>query len=358
MDAADIACDDRYETLEGCPRRDRDIVIGLWRGNIGWRDQLERMYDVFYLRCPFGRPRLRLLRHRASGDIVGTMGIGPRPMFWQGRETRVGCASHFVVLPGHRSLRPAMRLAFDTAQSGLEQFPFVYAMTNAHGEAVGKRAGFAAPGQLQRHLKPLRYRGYAQRVLPGALGAAGAALLDGVLAAGRRAHASLRRSGLDARWSERVDPRMQALWERSERGAGLSTARSTAMLEWRFLDLPALRRRFLLVAPAPGAPLLAWFACETNVRAPGLMTVTDAWFAGGVRAADRRAIRELCRMAFDAGYDAIEARLTAAPGVLDAWRAEGFRSRGQQPFFVHGIDPRRDGDIGAGMHITDIEQDG
>lgn len=358
METSDIVFDDRYETVEGHLERDRDLVIGLWRGHIGWQDQLERMYDVFYLNCPFGRPRLRLLRHRAGGDIVGTIGAAPRPMLLRGREARVGVISHFTVLPKHRSLKPAMGLARTMTRASLDQFEFVYGMTNARGNAVCKRAGFAIPGELLRHVKPLRYRSYGQRLLPGPLGRAGGALLDGVLATGRQLCTAGRRRSLHVAWSDAVDARMQALWEQSEHGDGLSTMRTTAMLQWRFLDLPAVRRRFLLVAPAPGAPLLAWFACETNVRAPGFMTVTDAWFAGGVREADRRAIRELCLMGYEAGYEAIEVRLTAAEAVLAAWRAEGFVTRGRQPLFTYGVDPARDGDIGAGMHITDIEQDG
>jgi len=358
MGTSDIVFDDRYDTVDGCLERDRDTVIGLWRGQIGWQDQLDRMYDVFYLGCPFGRPRLRLLRHRASGEIVGTIGTGPRPMLWQGRELQVGVVSHFVVLPAHRSLKPAMGLVRTMTETCLGHFAFVYGMTNARGGAVCKRAGFAVPAQLSRHVRVLRYRDYMTRVLPGPLGRAGGALLDAALAASRHLPLPGRRAALHVAWMDAVDRRMQALWEQSEHGEGLCTVRSTRMLEWRFLGLPAVRRRFLLVAPAPGAPLLAWFACETNVRAPGFMTVTDAWFAGGVRAADRRAIRELCRMGYAAGYDAIELRLTATRSVLDAWRAEGFVTRGQQPFFVHGMDASRDGDISIGLHITDIEQDG
>jgi len=358
MEMHDVVFDDRYETVEGHLERDRDTVIGLWRGQIGWRDQLDRMYDVFYLGCPFGQPRLQLLRHRASGEIVGTVGVGPRPMLWQGRERLAGVASHFVVLPTHRSLKPATLLARAMAATCLEHFAFGYAMTNARGGAVCKRAGFAVPAQLSRHVRVLRYREYMTRVLPGPLGRAGGALLDAALAVSRHLPLPRSRAALHVAWMDAVDPRMQALWEQSEHGEGLCTVRSTQILEWRFLGLPAVRRRFLLVAPASGAPLLAWFACETNVRAPGLMTVTDAWFAGGVRTADRRAIRELCRMGYAAGYDAIELRLTAARPVLDAWHAEGFVTRGRQPFFVHGMDARRDGDVGIGLHITDIEQDG
>lgn len=358
MEMPDVVFDDRYETLEADLLRDRETVIGIWRGSIGWQDQLHRMYDACYLNCPFGRPLLRLLRHRASGAVVGTAGMGPRPMLWQGRELRVGVASHFAVLPEHRTYKPALGLARSMARVCLEHFPFAYGMTNALGGAICQRAGFAVAGQLLRHVKLLRYRSFASRVLPGASGRASGALLDGLIASGRWLGAPMRRSGLHVGWSDEVDPRMQALWERSEHGDGLSTVRTTAMLEWRFLRLPAIRRRFLLVAPAPGAPLLAWFACETNVRAPGFMTVTDAWFAEGVRAADRRAIRELGRMAYEAGYDAVEARLTAAPAVLEAWRAEGFVTRGEQPFYVHGLEARSAGDMGANLHITDIEQDG
>lgn len=358
MDTRDTILDDRYETIEGHLERDRDTVIGIWRGHLGWQDQLERMYDVFYLDCPFGRPLLRLLRHRASGEVVGTIGAGPRPMLWQGSELRAAVIGHFAVLPKHRSFKPALGLARIMAAASLDHFEFVYGLTNAQGGAIGKRAGFAIPAQLLRHVKVLRYRSYVPRVLPGSLGRAGGVLLDGAIAAGRRLRAPGRRSGLHAAWADTVDPRMQALWEQSERGNGLSTMRTTAMLEWRFLRLPAVHRRFLLVAPAPGAPLLAWFVCETNVRVPGFMTVTDAWFAGGVHAADRRAVRELCRMGYEAGYEAIEVRLAVAAAVLEAWRAEGFAARGQQPLFVIGMDPGRAGDIRAGMHITDIEQDG
>jgi len=358
MDTRDIVHDDRYETIEGHLERDRDTVIGLWRGHIGWQDQLERMYDVFYLGCPFGRPLLRLLRHRASGEIVGTIGAGPRPMLWQGCELRAAVISHFAVLPQHRSLKPALGLLRAMSAVSLDRFEFVYGLTNAQGGAVGKRAGFSVPGPLLRHVKVLRYRSYVPRKLPGLLGRAGGALLDGAIAAGHRLRSPSRRSGLNAAWTDAVDPRMQALWERSEHSNSLCTVRTTAMLDWRFLRLPALRRRFLLVAPAADAPLLAWFVCETNARAPGFMTVTDAWFAGGVRGADRHAVRELCRMGYEAGYEAIEVRLAVAAPVFEAWRAEGFVVRGQQPLYVVGMDPRRAGDIGADMHITDIEQDG
>jgi hypothetical protein len=350
------AADTRYDVIEADLERDRDAVIAVWRGHIGWRHQLERMYDVFYRGCPHGSPELRLLRDRRSGAIVGTMGAGPRPMLWQGRPIRAAVMSHLAVLPEHRTVSPALQLARAVVAASTARFDFIYALPNAMSGAICRRTGFRPVGHLQRHVKLLRYRPYLRRVLPGTLARAGGSLLDGAVAVGRRLYAP--RETMHADWTDTIDPRMQALWEGSDRGLALSTARTSALLEWRLLGLPAVRRRFLLVGPAADAPLTAWFACETNVRESGILTVTDAWSVDGVRGFDRRAVRTLCRKAYEAGFDAIETHLTAAVPVLEAWRAEGFVPRGRQPFFAMWTRHRQGHDAGAAMHLTDIEQDG
>lgn len=351
------AADARYDVIEADLERDRHAVIAVWRGHIGWRHQLERMYDVYYRGCPHGIPQLHLLRDRRDGAIVGTMGVGPRPMLWQGRPIRAAVLSHMAVLPGHRTVSPALQLGRTAHAASLDRFDFIYALPNAMSGAICRRAGFRPVGDLLRHVKLLRYRPYLSRVLPGVIAHAGGRVLDAAIAAGRHLRVP-GRDALHAHWTDAIDPRMQALWEGSDRGLVLSTVRSSAMLEWRLLGLPAVRRRFLLVGPTAGGPLLAWFACETNVRDSGLMTVTDAWSADGVRGFDRRAVRALCRMAYEAGFDAIETHLAAAPPVLEAWHAEGFVTRGRQPLFAMWTDRRHGDEVGAAMHVSDIEQDG
>ena len=352
------AADARYDVIEADLGRDRDAVIAVWRGHIGWRHQLERMYEVYYRRCPHGSPQLYLLRDRRDGAIVGTMGVGPRPMLWQGRPIRAAVLSHMAVLPGHRTVAPALQLGRTAHAASLGRFDFIYALPNAMSGAICRRAGFRPIGNLLRHVKLLRYRPYLSRVLPRVLARAGGGALDAMIAAGHHLRAP-GRGPPHAGWTDTVDPRMPALWEGSDRGQVLSTIRTSALLDWRLLGLPAVRRRFLLVGPSAGSPLLAWFACETNVRDSGLMTVTDAWSADGVHGFDRRAVRALCRMAYEAGFDAIEIRLTAAAPVLAAWRAEGFITRGRQPLFAMWTDRRHGSDdVGACMHLTDIEQDG
>lgn len=358
--AARIGADEgeRYEVIEGDVVHHRDTVINLWRGHIGWRDQLERMYDAYYLDCPHGQPLLRLLRDRRSGQIVGTIGAGPRHMRWKGCDIRAAVLSQMVVLPGHRSVAPAVKLARAIVGAGTEHFDLIYALPNAMSGAICRRAGFRPVGQLQRHVKVLRYAPYLSRVLPGLLARPGGSLLDAAAALARH----WRRRGasrLHAIWTDTIDPRMEALWKASEHGEALITVRTSAMLQWRLLGLPALDRRFLLISPEPDGPLVAWFACEANVRDTGIMTVTDAWSAGGVRDMDRAAIRALCAMARQAGFHAVEVSLAAAPRIIAAWRAAGFVPRGHQPLFAKWTSTRAQGDIaGADLHLTDIEHDG
>lgn len=346
---------ERYEVIEGDLARHREAVIDIWRGHVGWRNQLERMYDVCYLGCPHGKPVLRLLQERSSGKMVGTIGAGPRRMLWQGREIRGAVVSQMVVSPGHRTLAPALMLSRALITACDDRFDLVYALPNAMSGAVCRRAGFRPIGQLRRYVKLLRYKPYLPRVLPDVVAQVGGSLLDAVVAMRRRGNPK-RHDELHATWTDAVTPGMQALWENSDHGEALSTIRTTSMLQWRLLGLPALERRFLLVAK--GTSLAAWFACETNVRDNGIMTVTDAWSADGVHGFDRSTIRMLCAMAYQAGFHAVEANLAAAPAVIAMWRAEGFVPRGQHPVFAKWTSTRKQGDIGAALHLTDIEQDG
>jgi len=352
---ADHHSPEHYAIVTGDLRRDRDVVIGLWRGQIGWQNQLERMYDTFYLHCPFGQPRLQLLRHRPSGRIVGTIGAGPRPMRWRGREVVAACAAHLVVAPGHRSLAPAVRLVRALVEDAGNHFAFTYGLTNAHGDAVSRRAGFLAPGRLLRHVKVLRHVGYARRIIPGPAGTAAGGMFDAVMGASRALGSWLPQPRLHAHWIDAPEPRMQALWEAGAPDDALCTVRSTHLLTWRLMQLPARERRFLLVTEPGNGRLLAWFACETCVRDRHMLTVTDAWLGTAPPALAQPAVRTLVTRARQAGYHAIQARLAEHHATCAIWRAEGFSPRGKaQPFHFHGQPVPTAGEL----QLTDIEQDG
>src|SRR3546814_1742162 len=67
-----------YTVHEADLERDRELIVGLWRGNLGEDARMARKYDWFYRPCPYGAPLTLLLRHAASGEWVGVASAGPR----------------------------------------------------------------------------------------------------------------------------------------------------------------------------------------------------------------------------------------------------------------------------------------
>lgn len=347
-----------YELIDADLERDRETVISIWRGSIGWQDQLGEMYDVFYLNCPFGRPVLKILYHRASNSPVGVIGLGRRRMLWQGQEIRVCVVSHFAVLPSHRTVKPAVSMIKGIVEAAAEQFDLLYGLPSVKASAACRRAGMKITGQLSRHVKVLRYQVYLQRLLPKPMAVPAGMLLNMIGSLRNRLRNFFGETPLYCEWSDTVDPRMQQLWEGSAHGTCLTAIRETSMLNWRFCKLPAIARRFLLVGPARGEPLLAWFACETSVLAPSIMTITDFWSIEGTQPLARHVIRALCNAAFTQGYHAAELKFFGGPGTLSSWRAEGFVERKGQPVYAIWLNPAIAGDIASNVHMTDIDQDG
>ena len=94
----------------GLPARDRETVLGLWRGNLGQDARMTAKYEWFYLRCPHGEPLMQLLLDVPGQAHVGTASAGRRRLEWRGRELRAGVLVDLAVLPQHRSLGPALML--------------------------------------------------------------------------------------------------------------------------------------------------------------------------------------------------------------------------------------------------------
>jgi hypothetical protein len=346
-----------YETVECNIERDRDIVTGIWKGIFGQTDYVEHMYDAFYRDCTLDRPTLYLLRHRPSNTMVGTLGVGPRRMLWQGREIRAGVFAHLAVLPEHRKVKPAIILLRSVIKASHEHFDLLYGLPSIKGAAMVRRAGFRPAADLVRYVKILRHRHYAQRILPSPLAIPAGLFLDAATRLRERLQGLRVKSRLQAEWVDAVDPRMERLWQNSPRGNDLTTIRDTPMLHWRFDLLPAVRRRYLLLSE-PGGETTTWLACATHIREPNMLSVNDFWSEKGVHGIDHRAIRILIQAARAEGYHAIQLRFAGADNVLSEWMVQGFRERSRQPFYVLWPNQELAGKIGGRLHITDLVDDG
>jgi hypothetical protein len=346
-----------YVVIDADLERDGDVASRVWGTTIGWPGRQMEMYRRHYLECPVDKPMLKFLRHVPTGEIVGTLGVSPRRVFWNGHEIRAGVLSHFCVVREHRKVMPARLLLKATEDACRGHFDVVYAIPGTpRAAAMVKLYGVPDVNFIVRRVKVLRHAKYLARLLPRPLASLAGGTIDllGEIRIGSRGGTDR----LSGRWVDSVDPGMAELWEASPRGSGWNSARDERMLRWRFDRLPSHRRRHLLVSEGVDGPLQAWFACDRNYFDPDILVVHDFWSAGGAGRIEQGAIRVLCQAAKQLGFSAVEMRLAAPDAVADAWVREGFVERNRMPVPTYWLNPAVAGGTKGPLHITDLDNDG
>ncbi|HEU4669623.1 MAG TPA: hypothetical protein VFR91_02850 [Dyella sp.] len=301
-------------------------IVRIWNvSRLGRSGEHAPKIDWFYRQCPFGEPMVCLLRDRSSGERVGISSAGPRRMVAGGRALAAGVLVDFAVHPKHRSLGPAMILQAALMEASAERFDLLYGVPNPKSLAVVKRLGYAVLGEMRRHARVLRSRRYLGRRMPGWLAALVSTPVDAAVALGLFAR-HVRARALTTRWSDRVDPRMDALWAASASGDTALAVRDCTFLRWRFDAWPMVATRYLLVAARDGT-LHAWFACQVD---GGVLHVRDFWSAGAIDGVPRECLDALLHAARREGHDAVSVECMASDACHAAWHRAGFRERGRR----------------------------
>ncbi len=320
-----------YVVRAGEPARDREATLAVWRGNLGRNERMAAKYDWFYLRCPHGQPLLQLLCATDTGAPVGTATAGRRRLHWQGSALRAGVLVDLAVLPEHRSLGPALMLQQGLMDSAADEaLDVLYGFPNPKAGPVFKRIGYRQPFTLCRYARVLRHAGYMRTHLPRWLATPAGWIADAAMACLDAWHA-LRGPRLRAHWSDEVDPRVDALWEASPKGADVVAVRDAAHLRWRFDDSPLATTHYLLLERARDRTLDAWFAVQAG---DNMLHVCDFWSADGARGMAAHHIAALLRAAHRQGHASVSVEIRASDAQLRGWRACGFRPRGHRPVFL------------------------
>ncbi|WP_017462356.1 GNAT family N-acetyltransferase [Dyella ginsengisoli] len=327
-------------------------IVRIWGVSRLGRPEAHRpKIDWFYQQCPFGEPTVCLLRDQASGERVGVSSAGPRRMVAGGRVLEAGVLVDFAVHPKHRSLGPAMILQAALMEASAGRFDLLYGVPNPKSLAVVKRLGYAVLGEMRRHARVLRSRRYLARRMPGWLAALAALPVDAAVALTLFARSAWTRS-LTAGWSDRVDPRMDVLWQASRLGDTALAARDCVFLRWRFDAWPMVATRYLLVSARDGT-LHAWFACQVE---GGVLHVRDFWSAGAIDGVPRACLDLLLHAAWREGLAAVSMECMATAACHAAWQQAGFRERGRRPVigrwqrgFAAGTPPA--------LHLTAADED-
>lgn len=344
-----------YVTEAGDVRRDRDVVLGVWRGHLGRDERMRKKYDWFYLRCPWGEPTVALLRHAPTDSIAGAATAGARRFVWRDRALTAGVLVDLAVVTEHRALGPALALQKTLLAAGKARFDLLYGFPNPKAAAVFKRVGYASFGEIIRYVRVLRHARHVEKVLPAPIPRIAAIpagrLLDAVPVV--RALPSLRRFRTE--WRRAVDPRVDELWNKSAHGDVPMAVRDAAFLRWRFDDAPDARVEYLLVTDRKDASSLhAWFACEADDK--GALHVRDYWSIDAAQGIDRAVIDALVLAASLRGHESVSFEYTGPPERLIGFLGAGFVPRTRRPVFGAWLapsdDPRR-----SLVHLTSADED-
>ena len=342
----------QYLVEAGLPARDRDTVLGLWRGNLGQDARMTAKYEWFYLRCPHGEPLMQLLLDAPGQAHVGTASAGRRRLEWRGRELRAGVLVDLAVLPQHRSLGPALMLQQGLIAAAGEALDVLYGFPNPKAAPVFKRLGYAQPAQLVRYARVLRHAGYLRERVPRWLAPAAGWLADRLVAC-RDAWARLRSPHLRSAWADQADARIDAVWSGSPKGDDVIAIRDVGHLRWRFDESPLATTRYLLVKRAHDRALQAWFAVQ---RIDGTLHVRDFWSVDGTDGMAAMHVGELLHAARKAGCSAVSVEMCASDAQRRGWHALHFVERSRRPVFLRWSSPQ-DPAASAPLFLTSADED-
>ena len=325
-DQATSAPPTSYQVRSGDVVRDEESVLGIWRGHLGDDRRMPAKYAWFYREAPAGEPMLKLLL--ADDRTVGACAAGRRRMLRDGKPVRGGVLVDLAVVPEHRSLGPALILQQALFATAGTDFDLLYGFPNPKAAPVFRRIGYRALGDLVRYVRVVRHARYLARRMPDWLARPAGLLADLFV----RLRETLSNPGvrrLDATWHDRVDPRMQALWQASVKPDGFVGVRDVDHLSWRFDQAPEGGFRYLLLSEPGRDALCAWFATRGT---QGTLHVHDFWSSHGP-ALGTRHVAALLRAARRDGHAAVSVELVTAPAHLSPWLAFGFAARGSRPIF-------------------------
>jgi GNAT superfamily N-acetyltransferase len=333
-----------YRVEEADLARDGDAAVGVWRASL--RDGAGRAAKLewFYRAAPEGA-HLQVLRPGTGHEVLGTAGVGWRRMRAGARTLRGGLLADMAVLPGHRTLGPAMQLQRAASDRALAEGDLVYGFPNANAVPVVKRLGYVHLGDMVLYVRALRHAPYLERRLPRPLATLLGRAIDTAFALRDRLR-NLHRGALHAQWSEGPLDLVHPRWPRP---GMLEGVRDRAALEWRFAHNPLAAFRFLYLRRAPDAQPMAWFVCR---RDGDVLHIADFGFAPGAPVA--HCVATLAREATARGGRSLVVECCLPDEERSALLRAGFRERQRRPIYARWRDPEQ---AARAVRFTSFDED-
>jgi hypothetical protein len=225
-----------YTVVPADLRKDRQVIIDLWRRNLADVNHLEEKYDWHFLKNPFGPGQIWILH--ADGQPIGTTSLGMRPLKLGETVAIAGVACDLAVNKDHRFLQPALMLQRALLASAHPGIRILYGFPNPGGASVMKYVGYRELCRVHRYAKILRISPYLERL--GKLGTKDT-LIARMADRGFAAFQSFRRwrrNGWITKPLPCFDQRFDELWSRVSSRHSALIVRDQRFLNWRYHECP------------------------------------------------------------------------------------------------------------------------
>jgi hypothetical protein len=231
-----------YTVVPADLRKDRQVIIDLWRRNLADIDHLEEKYDWHFLNNPFGPGQIWILQ--ADGRPIGTTSLGMRPLKLGDTLTTAGVACDLAVNQDHRFLQPALLLQRALLSSAHPGIHILYGVPNPDGASVMKYVGYREFCRVHRYAKVLRISHYLQRSrqFRSTLSLV-ARIADSSYAAVQSF--ARRKDRRVAQLLPSFDARFDELWCRTKSEHPALTIRDLRFLNWRYQECPLRQYKIL-----------------------------------------------------------------------------------------------------------------
>ena len=318
-----------YTTAVGDVATDRATVLGLWRGTLDEAEDPAAKFQWFYCDHPDGPSTMVLLLHGPERTPVGTAGIGGRELHASGVVHRGGVLADLLVVPSHRTLFPAMELQRAATRTGLATRSVVFGVPNEKAVPVFRRLGYSSIGDLVRYVVVLRYGELLGKRLPRWLAALGGFALDRLSPLFRRMRAA--HGNIRGDWTDAVDARFDALWNRARSFDGVIGVRDARYLHWRFLARPTHPHRVFALTTVGTSELVGYAVCED---ARPTLHVRDFLADRALRGGVATLVDALARRARAEGYSTLSLDFMGGATDSEALRGAGMTERDRRPLFA------------------------
>ncbi len=251
-----------YKIIEGDIQEHKQEILGLWKRNFPVLN--EDRFIWTYENNPSGPAVCVFVKDVKKDSIVGVHALFPRQVYVKGKARLASLGSDLAVDREHRVLAPAIMLQDAViSQCNNGRFDLFYGFPNKESESVNQMLGLQMFDVL-RMTRPLRSDYYFQRRWHPSISKVLSSTYDLAARTIAKETRYKRPNGLTTEILSAFDQRFDTLWQKVSAQLPVIGERSSAYLNWRYIQSPHHDHSVFTIAYKPDREILGYVVFHTD----------------------------------------------------------------------------------------------